>query len=47
MSFLFEIRQPEKVMSVMELFKDQSLRWQLIVCIVGQIGQQLSGTSSF
>ena len=34
-------------MSVMELFKDQSLRWQLIVCIVGQIGQQLSGTSKF
>jgi len=35
-----------EVMSVMELFKDQSLRWQLIVCIVGQIGQQLSGINA-
>ena len=33
----------QEVMSVLELFKDQTLRWQIIVVVVGQIGQQLGG----
>ena len=33
-------------MTVMELFKDPSLRWQLIIVCVAQMGQQLSGINA-
>jgi len=33
-------------MTVMELFKDPSLRWQLLIVCVAQMGQQLSGINA-
>ena len=35
--------QGQETMSILELLKDKTSRWQLIVVSVGQIGQQLSG----
>ena len=37
----------QDVMSFIDIFRDRSLRWQIIVVSVGQIGQQLGGFCHF
>ena len=41
-----EQSEDDDAMTVMELFKDPTLRWQLLIVCIAQMGQQLSGINA-